>query len=322
MSTVDLSEELYGNDPEMLAMFTSNATDLLDRIEADLLDIERDPENASADVINRVFRSAHTIKGESGFVSLNNIGRLAHTVENVLDRVREGELSATPSLISTLLDSFDRMRQMVENIETSESVDLNDAIQVLETILNGQPIAAVAVDSPVDAPSPVPVPVSIAAPGPQAAQVVESAVGSDVDDTTSNPVPTGRVRVLVIDDEPVTAKVISRTLLKAGIPNVAVETANDALREMKRGLYNVVISDLNLPDMSGVDLLPKLKGISPMVQVIMLTGDANLVTVMESLEAGAFDFLPKSQNYNQLIAPVEEALARADRWIPLMRSRR
>ena len=81
--------------------------------------------------------------------------------------------------------------------------------------------------------------------------------------------------------------------------------------------------DVEAPALAFIaDFAPKLKAISPLVQVIMLTGDANLVTVLESLENGAIDFVPKARDYASLLPPVIDALSRVDRWMPLMKSRR
>lgn len=311
-------DDLYGSDPELVAMFVGNASELLDQIEVDLLELEKVSDEEVDELVNRVFRSAHTIKGESSFVSLDNIGKLAHTVENVLDLIRDHEIDVDRRVVNTLLESFDRLRQLVDDVEASHDVDLSSDLAKLQSILDGSVyVAAAAEDDTLESPA-----ASSSPATGESDPVADSAHEVDGDTASENKTNTDRVRVLIIDDEPMVARLVARQLSKVNIPSEHALDPQESLRMMRRGLHNVVICDLNLPDMSGTELVPMLKAISPMVQIIMLTGDANLVTVMESLEAGAMDFVQKSQNYRDLVEPVQQALDRADRWIPLMRSRR
>ncbi len=295
----------FVDDPEMIAMFVNNAAELTEQIENDLVAIERIPPQERLDVVNRIFRAAHTIKGESGFIGLRNIGRLAHGMENILDQVRESRIEPTQQVVSTLLSSLDTLRQMIESVEDSHSVDVGPHLSQLALLESGtQPIPL----------TPSPSPVALAK-----AEAMSSNQDGPVAKASSN---TARARVLIVDDEPTVVAIASRQLNKAGIPVDEAINAEDALQMMRRNLYTVVICDINLPGISGVELLRKLKTLSPMVQVVMLTGHTNIITVLDSFEAGAADFLPKSQDYTQLVKLVNDALGRVDRWVPLMRSRK
>lgn len=313
MTAIADNMDAFANDPEMVAMFVSNAAELTEQIETDLVAIEKIPTAQRFDVVNRIFRAAHTIKGESGFVGLSNIGRLAHGMENILDQVREARIEPTHQVVSTLLTSLDTLRQMIDCVEESHNVDLEPQLAQLARL---------------DAATQTAVPTIVVAPPvietPASAQPVVVKEPTPVAPTRVVPTlnATSRVRVLIVDDEPVVLSIATRQLNKAGILVDQVENAEGALKLMRSNLYNVVICDLNLPGMSGVELLHQLKSISPMVQVVMLTGYANLVTVLESLEGGAADFLPKGQDYDQLVDIVRDALVRVDRWVPLMKSRR
>lgn len=316
MSAVADTIDEFASDPEMVAMFVNNANELLEQIETDLVAIEKVAETERVSVVNRIFRSAHTIKGESGFVGLNTIGKLAHTMENLLDQVRESKMEPTARVVSTLLSSLDVLRSLLDNVEESNGYDISEALDSL-IALNHEPTAAPVTE--VSAPAPVvavqEVVVREVAPSPAAATTV--AIEKPATATTQT-----RTRVLVVDDEPIVRSLVSRQFGKAGINVDQAESAEVAQQMMRKSLYHVVICDLNLPGISGVELLPKLKAISPLVQVIMLTGDANLVTVLESLENGAIDFVPKARDYASLLPPVIDALSRVDRWMPLMKSRR
>lgn len=315
MSVVADTIDEFASDPEMVAMFVNNANELLEQIETDLVAIEKTAAEERVSVVNRIFRSAHTIKGESGFVGLNTIGKLAHSMENILDQVRESKIEPTNQVVSTLLSSLDVLRSLLENVETSNDTDISDSLEVLHALADASDGHA----APAEA-QPAPV---VADPVVVATPVVAVAVPqAPVVAAPSEKPATTRTRVLVVDDEPIVRSLVCRQFNKSNINIDQAESAEAAIQLMRKSLYHVVICDLNLPGMSGVELLPKLKAISPLVQVIMLTGDANLVTVLESLENGAIDFIPKTKDYSLLVGPVVDALNRVDRWMPLMKSRR
>ncbi len=89
-------------DNEMLNDFIEESLEHLDGIEDDLLNIEEAGENFNEDIVNKVFRAVHTIKGGAGFLGLKNVEELAHNSENVMGKIRARELIPTPAIISTL----------------------------------------------------------------------------------------------------------------------------------------------------------------------------------------------------------------------------
>ena len=122
-------------------------------------------------------------------------------------------------------------------------------------------------------------------------------------------------RVLVVDDDESMVKLLQAKLKAAGIePNVAY-SADEAIRKMTHGLYWVVVADIHMPGMSGVDLVSALKNLSPLVQVIMLTSDASVGRVIECVDRGAVDFISKSEGLDLLVETVTTALRRGARWI-------
>ncbi len=101
-------------DLDALHGFLDESSDSMQGIEADFIDLERDPTNM--EIINRIFRPIHSLKGNSGFFGLTNINKFAHRLENLLDTVRRGELAITKEIIDTLLIGADFLRQMVERV--------------------------------------------------------------------------------------------------------------------------------------------------------------------------------------------------------------
>lgn len=328
MIALEDSVDEFAKDPEFVAMFVNKANQLISKVEEDLAALEDCPPRKRGELLNQIFRSVHTIKGEAGFVAMQNIGRLAHCIENILDRAREFEIDLTHEIVMRLMASLDVLRDLVGHVDTSESIDISHALAALEGREVSSPAIAptpapVAATTPVAVASPIVEPVQPAAEQPQPAST--GPVASTAANTTEPAAAvrqTARKRTLIVDDEPIITRIAAQQLAAAGIPADEVASAEEALNLMRRNLYNVVVCDIDLPGMSGLELIPKLKEISPLVQVVMLTGKPNFATVLNSLTSGAIDFLPKTQDYKPLIESVQHALSRVDRWVPLMRSRR
>lgn len=108
-----LSEE----DKEIIVDFVSESLENLATIEARLMDLEQDPEDS--DTINAIFRPFHTVKGVSGFLNFNKINTLSHTVENLLDKARNGDIRINEEIIDVVLESVDTLEQLIENVQSS-----------------------------------------------------------------------------------------------------------------------------------------------------------------------------------------------------------
>jgi len=121
-------------DDETLQMYIEESLDHLGDIESDLLTIEEGGENIDIDLVNNVFRAAHSVKGGAGFMGLTTIKDLAHHLENVLGLIRTNELIPDSTRISVLLKGFDELENLLNNIETSNDVDVSGHIASLENI--------------------------------------------------------------------------------------------------------------------------------------------------------------------------------------------
>jgi two-component system chemotaxis sensor kinase CheA len=107
-----------------LAVFLEEVEEHLQNLEEGLVSLERDPQNQ--ELVQALFRSFHTIKGSSGSMGFVRLSGLAHTLENVLDRVRNKELEVTPSLVDLLLKGVDMIREFKEGIaQTSQEPELD-----------------------------------------------------------------------------------------------------------------------------------------------------------------------------------------------------
>lgn len=113
---------------EYKEMFISESREHLAVLNQAMLELERNPENT--EVINEIFRSAHTLKGMSATMGYENISELSHRMESVLDKIRQGSMSVTPDFIDTLFDCLDLLENMVEAVAENETKEI-DASQVM-----------------------------------------------------------------------------------------------------------------------------------------------------------------------------------------------
>jgi two-component system chemotaxis sensor kinase CheA len=118
-------------DDALLNEFLQESRDHLASIETDLLAMEEAGANSDDELVNKVFRAAHSIKGGAGFFSLETIQKLAHRLENALDMVRGREMVPTPEVVNILLLGFDRLRDMINNPAASEAVEIEDLVVAL-----------------------------------------------------------------------------------------------------------------------------------------------------------------------------------------------
>ncbi|MCD4741672.1 MAG: chemotaxis protein CheA, partial [Desulfobacteraceae bacterium] len=121
-------------DDETLRMYVEESLDHLGDIESDLLSIEQSGADIDVDLVNNVFRAAHSIKGGAGFMGLVTIKELSHSLENVLGLIRERELIPDPTKISVLLNGFDKLEEMLNKTEKSNDEDVSNHIEMLSNI--------------------------------------------------------------------------------------------------------------------------------------------------------------------------------------------
>jgi two-component system alkaline phosphatase synthesis response regulator PhoP len=117
--------------------------------------------------------------------------------------------------------------------------------------------------------------------------------------------------VLVVDDEGAIRYSISKTLQRVGYQVHTAENGEKALEMMEHQAYDVVLTDIRMPGLTGVELLAKIKEQAPDAVVILLTGYASLETAIESLRLGAHDYLVKPSSSQDIRNSVAQGLERA-----------
>jgi two-component system chemotaxis sensor kinase CheA len=121
---------------EMIHDLVLESKDHLLSIEPDLLQLERSGKSVSDELINRIFRAVHSIKGGFGFFGFEKVTRLSHTMENILSRIRDHDLEITSPVIDALLQGIDKLRVLIDDIENSDSVSIDQEIERLTPFRN------------------------------------------------------------------------------------------------------------------------------------------------------------------------------------------
>lgn len=123
-------------DAELVGEFVIESNEHLADIENQLLAIEEGGENVGLELVNTVFQGVHSIKGAAGFLGLETIKELAHSLENVLNKVRSEELQPTSKNTDVMLRAGDKLRNLINDAANSNEVDVSGQITALNEVLS------------------------------------------------------------------------------------------------------------------------------------------------------------------------------------------
>jgi len=113
--------------------------------------------------------------------------------------------------------------------------------------------------------------------------------------------------VLLVDDEKDFLEILLKRLRKRKLNLLAVSSGEDAIRTVQENPVDVVLLDVRMPGTSGIEILREIKKIRPLIEVIMLTGHANVEVALEGMELGAFDYLIKPVDIDELMYRLQDA---------------
>jgi len=225
------------DDAEIIAEFLVESHENLDQMERDLVALEQEP--SSRELLSSIFRTVHTIKGTSGFLALNRLESLTHVGENLLARLRDGELEMTTATAGVLLRLGDTVRELLAAIEasgsdTAPSVDVDAVVAALEAILDGT------ADLEPAAPEPVAEPIA----GPLAESVAEP-VAVDVPAPVDVPVETEVIEVaemIEVAEVAEVAEVVDEPVARRGVVESSVRVDVDLLDSLVQLVGELVLT--------------------------------------------------------------------------------
>lgn len=135
---------------EILNDFLTESNEMLEVLDQRFVTLESDPTNT--DLLNEIFRAMHSMKGSAGFLGFNNLVDVAHRGENILNKLRQGEMAVNPAIISIILETIDVIKAIMADIResgTDSHVPTGAIAAKLDDILNG----TTAVSAPTAAPA-------------------------------------------------------------------------------------------------------------------------------------------------------------------------
>ena len=139
---------------EILQDFLIESFELIEQLDQDLVELESRPDDL--DLLNRIFRVAHTIKGASSFLNFDVLTHLTHHMENLLNMARHGDLTIDADVMDVILESIDLMKALLVRIRdrgVDSGLEVTHCVERLDAVANGTPLSAVA-EAPAPAPEP------------------------------------------------------------------------------------------------------------------------------------------------------------------------
>lgn len=169
---------------EILEDFLIEAFEMIEQLDQDLVELENRPEDL--ELLNRIFRVAHTIKGSGSFLNFSVLTHLTHHMEDVLNKARHGELTITPDIMDVVLESIDFMKKLLNAIRdtgtdanTGLDSDIANVVARLDAISKGE--------SPQDIPASQESSTTQEAPQSQASQEASNNAQEEVDYSNMSP---------------------------------------------------------------------------------------------------------------------------------------
>jgi DNA-binding NtrC family response regulator len=119
-----------------------------------------------------------------------------------------------------------------------------------------------------------------------------------------------RLKLLLVDDEEGFVNVIANRMSRRGIDTTKVLNGIDAIQALRKQDFDVAVLDLKMEDMDGIEVLKIFKKMVPNMPVIMLTGHGSARAAKEGIEQGAFDYLSKPCELQELVEKIREAVSK------------
>ncbi|MBC8258137.1 MAG: response regulator [SAR324 cluster bacterium] len=120
--------------------------------------------------------------------------------------------------------------------------------------------------------------------------------------------------ILVVDDDENIRFILRQTLEKEAYHVSTAKSAEEALNTLQRSFFHVVITDIMMGEMNGVELLHQIKEMNSLMQIFVMTSHSTLPHVIQCMQGGAYDFFEKPLKIDEILISLSEAARRAARW--------
>ena len=120
--------------------------------------------------------------------------------------------------------------------------------------------------------------------------------------------------ILIVDDDENIRLVLSKALEKKGYHISTAKSAEEALSILQRSFFHVVVTDIMMGDMNGIQLMGEIKEMNSMMQIYIMTSHSSLPFVIKCMKGGAYDFFEKPIKIEEVLYSLNEASRRVKRW--------
>lgn len=279
---------------EVVAGFVDESTELVERVSDDIIDLEA---NSDPEVINRIFRAFHTIKGNSRMLGFTRLGDFTHKAEDLMSLVRNGDLAIDSTIVRALTRAVDVFVEVLEEIRETgdDAFDYAPVAKMIEEAARGK----------------APPPKSAAAQAPLAEERSAAMTESSPEGETRAAAggSTG-LKMLVAEDDFASRLMLAKFLGRFGEAHVAVNGAEAvegvaaACREGEP--YRFVCMDIMMPGIDGIEAVKRIRAIerehgSPEAVIMMITALSDPQTIISCCyESGADYYIIKPLVFTQL----------------------
>ncbi|MCK5437422.1 MAG: response regulator [Desulfobulbaceae bacterium] len=285
---------------EITQDFVEEVRELSESVEGCILDLEK---NQDSDIINKIYRNFHTIKGTARMLGFNALGTFAHQAEDLFSLIRDGKLIVDKNITDLLLRIMDMLETILDDIEavgtddrdTSEISALMESIFAADGDFQRNEKKGKAAESP----------------KPRGENIDQQKVKTDR-------VADGKIKILVVDDE-IASRVKAETILSEFGECDAVAGGRDAIDAFldaheNGDPYDLITMDIDMPDMNGIEALKRIRDweasrdpFPKEVKVIMMTADDQPNTIFTSFRELCGSYIVKPFNREQIRQGLKKA---------------
>lgn len=281
---------------ELKEQFFQEAWDALDEAENSLLSLERNEEFLENYRI--IFRSFHSLKGAAGMFGMNDFSQHFHHLESLMESIKQREFF-NEAEIEYFLKGVDAAKMYIQGQPLDfELVDPNHGSSPFKPVHSkSTPTEAKIETSP-------PVQKSTPSKIESTGEVHEILAG---DPTESSSLPDKIGTAFIVDDEEAIGELVTETLEEAGFVTKYFDNAVDLIEALKDFKPDVIISDIMMPGLSGIEMLKKIREFDVDIPLIYLSGQLSVDVCIEALTYGAYGFIEKPFEEKKLIATAVNA---------------
>lgn len=264
-------------DVQIQEEFLMEAMELLEDVEATLIKLERDPGNK--DIIGKIFRLAHTLKGGSSMSGFHDLAKFSHSFETLLSQLRDGTMSSSPGVVDVLLHSNDILKKWIAGLTRNRDfvLDTTATMHKIDSLLK-----------PKTQPQPIIVPISR--------------------EPQEEVIPDDKPVVLICEDDSTLAELIQDMFLSLDVESVVRLNGSEGLEVLKQRKVDLIVTDLKMPLLDGLGLIERVRRVNETVPIIVISGIADREDTIEFIRRGVFDFFEKPFDMERLLLASSRAI--------------